>query len=268
LLGVRNIIVHDHTPGYREPIKGYKKLIKIFINSIPFFTADTVIGVSPYVCSRLKDVTCAPERKIHLVTNGIEDTIVPAPTGIDDPRPTKIVTVARANYYKGIDFAIKTIALLKETLPDIEYTLIGDGPNLEEFKALAKELGVDDKVVFAGKCDNVAERLSHFDIAFHPSKGEAMCLAIVEYMRAGLPIIVSTNKSVNSILHDGIDGSFYTEASTRSASEKLLALIFDSKHRIKMGHNARSSFLEKYNHSQMKHQFSRLICQKIIDNQG
>lgn len=73
LAGVKKIIVHDHTPGYRSPVVGLKKAIKSIINRLLWITADLAIGVSPYVSERLKVVNCLPQRKIQCVTNGIKD---------------------------------------------------------------------------------------------------------------------------------------------------------------------------------------------------
>src|SRR5690625_7175583 len=113
--------------------------------------------------------------------------------------------MARANYYKGIDVAIKVMHHLVHTagISHLHYVLYGDGPNLDEFKALADRYKVMDYITFAGAVSDVPDRLLSCDIAFHPSRGEAMSLAILEYMRAGLPVVASDNPSVSSALvHD------------------------------------------------------------------
>ena len=250
-VGVKKIIVHDHTPGYRKPSSLGKRLLKTLMNKVPYITADAAIGVSPYVCKRLTEVNGIPTKKIHLVTNGIKDS--PQIKDTYASNKIKIVTVARANYYKGIDFAIKVVAELERLYgTEVEYHLIGDGPDIEAFKALSKKLNLRDKVHFLGASDDVENILPAFDVAFHPSKGEAMCLAIVEYMRAGLPILVSSNLSVNSILEENHDALFYSENIIESAAISLNKLSEDEKLRERLGKNARSSFSSKYLRADMQ----------------
>jgi len=261
ILGVKKIIIHDHTPGYRVPVVGIRRVIKKIRNRIKWVTADNVIGVSPYVCQRLELVNCIPLNKIQCVTNGITDSLKIKDYGLDSPQLVRIVTVARVNYYKGIDFAIKVMQLLVDEcdLTCLQYDVIGDGPELETFKELAKALGVERNINFLGMKSNVEDLLPNYDIAFHPSKGEAMCLAIVEYMRASLPVVVSSNPSVNSILKENEDCLFYEEANIQAAVAKIKSLVHASAERERLGTIARVRYEENYKAELMEQHFKSCI---------
>lgn len=259
--GVKKIITHDHTPGYRPPLTRLRMTFKKIRNRIPFVTIDTAIGVSPYVCQRLEDVNGVSSNKIQQVINGVQNCTHTKIQECHDNKFTfKVVTVARANYYKGIDFALKVIHdLVRRKGLDVHYTLIGDGPDLDAFQQQAIELNISDNVSFLGTQHNIGQRLPAFDIAFHPSRGEAMCLAIVEYLRAGLPVVCSTNKSVNSILECGVDSLFYQEQSVNSAAEEILKLARQPELRMVMGVAARRNYIDKYQESKMMDSFSAVI---------
>jgi len=248
LAGVKKIIVHDHTPGHRPAVTGIKKAVKTLINYLPWITVDYAIGVSPYVCERLALVNRVPEKKILSVTNGIDDCSNVKKYPVSSEELVRLVTVARVNYYKGVDFAIHSIHQLVQhcQITNIQYDVIGDGPELDTFKALVKTLGIEAYVNFLGKQSGVAALLPEYDIAFHPSKGEAMCLAIVEYMRAGLPVIVSTNPSVNSILQENKDSVFFQEGELSSAVDCLSGLVKDATLRQELGLSARARFETQY----------------------
>ncbi|PTB98251.1 hypothetical protein C9993_08405, partial [Marinobacter sp. Z-F4-2] len=173
LCGVRKIIVHDHTPGVRTRPHFVKVLIKSISNRIPFYSCSACFAVSPYVRQRLIDVNCVPADKVHCVTNGIEVVDLKLPEKPDD-NLVRIVTVGRASYYKGIDFALRVISALvfEKGYDNIRYALFGDGPDLEAFESLAAELKIEPYVEFKGQVNSVAEELARCDIAFHPSKGE------------------------------------------------------------------------------------------------
>jgi glycosyltransferase involved in cell wall biosynthesis len=154
----------------------------------------------------------------------------------------RIVTVGRASYYKGIDFALQVIRslILEHECHRIRYAVFGDGPDMAAFKSLAAELEIESYVEFHGAVSNVAEKLETCDIAFHPSKGEAMSLAILEYMRAGLPVVASNNPSVSSILKHDDDSFLYREGDKESAVNALHGLIRSSEYRRRLGDAQRS----------------------------
>ncbi len=264
LVGVKKIIVHDHTPGYRHPVNSLKKIIKIILNNISIITADAVIGVSPYVCSRLEAVNCFPKKKIYSVTNGISDTDYIKNYNYIN-KIIYIVTVSRINQYKGLDFSIRVMQILinEFNIKNIIYEIVGDGPELGKFKKLTKKLGLNNYIKFLGDRLDVEEILPNYDIAFHPSKGEAMCIAIVEYMRASLAILTSTNISVNSILVKNEDALFYTESDLYSAARVLLKAIKSSRLREELGVKARVNFLNKYRSKNMIDQFG-YVLEKIV----
>ncbi|UZJ43915.1 glycosyltransferase family 4 protein [Marinimicrobium sp. C6131] len=265
LAGVSKIIVHDHTPGVRSRPGYLKASLKRLLNTLPFISCTACFAVSPYIEDRLKLVNCVPERKVHCVTNGISLD----QRFIDSPKNNNIVvivTVARATYYKGIDFAIRTISKLvhHEGVRDIRYVLYGDGPDLIEFRKLADKLNVSDYVHLQGSVDNIAERLLQCDIAFHPSKGEAMSIAILEYMRASIPIVSSDNPSVSSALVHNEFALIYREGCIDEAASALKKLILSKNLRIKMGCSARSKVETDFSESAMLLRFTKAF-EKVMD---
>lgn len=245
LCGVREIIVHDHTPGMRTRPGLIKKLLKAIANRLPLFSCTACFAVSPYVKQRLIDVNGVPSSKVYCVTNGIDVSNL-KPTAKEEGEVVRIVTVGRASYYKGIDFALRVIQSLvfERECRNIRYELFGDGPDIEAFKKLAAELELEPYVVFRGAVSNVAEKLETCDIAFHPSKGEAMSLAILEYMRAGLPVVASNNPSVSSTLQHDHDSVIYQEGDVGIAVDALIGLVTSSEYRNRLG-NAGQGRVEK-----------------------
>lgn len=260
LCGVREIIVHDHTPGVRTRPGFIKKLLKVIANRLPLFSCTACFAVSPYVEQRLIDVNCVPPSKVHCVTNGIEVTNL-KPSEREEGEVVRIVTVGRASYYKGIDFALRVIRSLvfEHECSNIGYDLFGDGPDIETFKKLSAELEIEPYVVFHGAVSNVAEKLETCDIAFHPSKGEAMSLAILEYMRAGLPVVASNNPSVSSTLEHDHDSIIYQEGDVESAVKALLKLIKSSDYRNRLGKCGQSKVENEFSTEAMLSRFRRAL---------
>ncbi|WP_019774674.1 glycosyltransferase, partial [Streptococcus sobrinus] len=102
-----------------------------------------------------------------------------------------IGNVGRLHFQKNQDFMIKVFAELVESKPQARLVLIGQGDDEAMLKALAQDLGVADKVIFAGVQKNVSEWLSAFDLFFFPSKFEGLPLAPFEAQANGLPVLAS-----------------------------------------------------------------------------
>lgn len=263
LVGVKKIISHDHTPGLRTIPSPFRLRIKQLLNGISWLSVDACFAVSPYVSQRLVSVNGVCPDKVYCVTNGI--AIDATPPAKLSHQGISIVTVARAHYYKGIDFAIKVMAVLLEKNPhlSVTYTLLGDGPNIDEFKALAESLGVNKVVHFPGRVDDVANRLLAADIAFHPSLGEAMSLALLECMRAQLAVVVSSNPSVSSFLVNNQTALIYQEGSIESAADALQRVIDDNVLREQLGRNAWCAVRDQFNSELMYKNLKNNIA-KII----
>ena len=160
-----------------------------------------------------------------------------------------IVTAARANSYKGIDFALDVIAILveKNCFDRFGYILFGDGPDLERFKRKAKELAIEDYCFFPGRVNNASELLGNCSVGFQPSSGEVgYSLSILEYMYAGLPVVVPDNPSVCNATEDGRTGAVYVEGDVTSAADAIGKYLSSSIVRSQHGNKAKAKVEEKY----------------------
>ena len=80
--------------------------------------------------------------------------------------------------------------------------LAGDGPLLEERKAQAKELGLDDCVKFIGFRKDIKNLYKASDLYVNSSRHEALSFLIIEAMAAGLPVVVTDIAGNPDIVND------------------------------------------------------------------
>lgn len=92
---------------------------------------------------------------------------------------------------KNHKFLLKLFSQLN--IPNAELVLVGEGPLKEEMKRYAKELGIQDKVLFLGSRNDVNNLLQAFDVFAMPSLWEGLGIAAIEAQTSGLPTLVSTN---------------------------------------------------------------------------
>lgn len=259
LFGIKKIIVHDHSPGIRTIRNAFVSSIKKhLLNKVTSLRCDAAFAVSPYITERLRCIDALPVDLIFDVTNGI--AIRNTPKKDHSSSTINIVSVARLTQYKGVDFALKAFAKATQETKEkaLHYYIIGDGPELNQLKSLAKTLGVADLVTFTGKLDHrdVIAHLETCHIAFHPSKGEAMSLAILEYMQSELAVLTSDNPSVCSAFQANQEGITYQESNLADSAEKLKLLIENNTLRVNLGKAARAKVISHYSDS--------LMMQKLI----
>lgn len=252
--GVRKVIVHDHTPGLRTAPSTIKRLLKRIIAQVPLINLDGYIGATPFVQSRAIKVTCIPKHKTYVARNGIPIKISEQHENMSErfgiPLNRQImISTGRAHHYKGITFAIYCVSELVHThkRTDLHFLFCGDGPHLDEFRQLALDLDVDDYVSLPGRLTEIENITNSCDFAIHPSSGEVgYSLSILEYMLAGLPVIVPDNPSVSGATIDGKTGLVYTRDDIASACSSILELLNNPQKCQAMGIAATDTVASSY----------------------
>ncbi len=84
--------------------------------------------------------------------------------------------------------------------------MIGDGPDRPEAEDEARRLGVEDRVNFLGKIDNVAPLLASADIFLLPSTSESFGLSALEALASGVPVIGTNAGGMPEVVRNGETG--------------------------------------------------------------
>lgn len=255
-LGVRKIVVHDHTPGDRTAATGLKKSLKRSLQASPLVTADHFIGVTSFVVDRLINVACIPASKCSCAENGITPIELDAADRqyafkvFNIPAGRQIViTTGRASRYKGIDFFIECANQLIniEQRTEFHFLFCGDGPDIDAFKKLAAHHELGHYFTFAGNRQDIRDILPSCHIGFQASKGEVgYSLSILEYMSAGLVTLVPDRPSTSLATVNGINGLVYQADDIASATSNIkIAADVEAGKAIRA--NAIKAVKERYN---------------------
>lgn len=272
LAGVKKIVNHDHTPGVRPPVRGFKSRIKYFINSLPWISADLDLATTEFVKQRMLENGCIPETKVKVVKNGLPIKTLPISVDLkamlNMPGDSIVaVSVGRANKYKGIDMLIDAASTLgNEFGSRLHIVHIGDGPDLADFQAQVLKRGLADNFHFLGKRKDVLALVQSADFGIHPSKGEVgYSLAILEYMYCGLPVIVPDNPSVCEATDHEVDGLIYQERSIESLCSAISYACNNLDKVREMGIRAHKKVVEQYDiagtHKALGSIFAELIAE-------
>lgn len=266
--GIRHIVVHDHTPGDRPPVRGLKGALKTARNRLPWITADRVLCVSPLM--RKRNITNAriPKHKCLVVQNGIQavdcernnKATIRESIGVSN-KSLLVTTTGRAHPYKRFDFIIESAKQLKIKSPqcDVIFLLVGDGPAMPELQEQIHSYGLEKTVILLGYRSDVRDILCASDIAIHAALGEGFSLSIIEYMSAGLAVLVPDIPSVSQAIKHNKTGLIYNKDDPKSAASCIELLANDSKQRLDMGKAAKIEADDTYNLKQCTQTFIHTI---------
>jgi glycosyltransferase involved in cell wall biosynthesis len=266
LAGVRRVIEHDHTAGTVSCLRPLRRAIRFVANRLRWCSADRVIAVSDYVRDVLERVHAVPAAKLLTVHNGIEfpDQAVEAidlHAAYGIPRNRRVVfCAARANRYKGIEVLIDAAAHLiyERGLRHLHFLYVGDGPDLESFRARVRRLGLDDHFSLPGKVPSIAPLLPGIAVSVAPSLvREGFGMVVIEAMAAGKPVIAARSGGMAELLEDGEDGFYVEPGDVEGLAQVLARVVSDPSLQARVGARARQSVMERYTTQQ---QHERLVA--------
>jgi glycosyltransferase involved in cell wall biosynthesis len=230
-----------HGWSFAEGIPEPKRTIYQVLEQWTAKFTDRIICVSEYDRQLGIKANIEPNRlvKIH---NGISDISPELIATPGDSNPVRIVMVARFEPQKDH----RTMLMALQTLKEVELDLLGDGPDMETYKIMARELGIADRVNFLGFCSNVTERLAQYQIFALITNWEGFPISTLEAMRAGLPTVVSDVNGCSEAILEGETGYCIPQGDVETLRSRLRTLITDSELRVKMGQLARQRYEREY----------------------
>ncbi len=132
---------------------------------------------------------------------------------------------------KGVDILLKIMCKL--TIRDFKLFVIGDGPNRRRYEELAKELGLDDRVIFTGFRKDVFNFYSVSHLFVFPSRGEGLPGVIMESMVTGLPVVASKIPCIPELVKDGKSGYLCPNDDIECFKQRIEKLLKDENLRKK-----------------------------------
>jgi glycosyltransferase involved in cell wall biosynthesis len=151
---------------------------------------------------------------------------------------------------KGLIHLLAACAqLLRDGVP-LKVLIVGDGPQKKKLEQLSLELGLGDRVVFAGFREDIAEWILCMDVFVLPSLTEGTPISLLEAMAYGVPVIASAVGGVPQVIKHGESGILVSPGKAEEISNAVLALFKDPAARRKLAQNALLLVKTRYNTEQ------------------
>jgi glycosyltransferase involved in cell wall biosynthesis len=152
-------------------------------------------------------------------------------------RPDALVlaTVARFDPVKRLAVLLRAMPLIAARVPEARLLIVGDGPERDALRALARALDPDGRVVFAGAIPDAARVLPVVDLYVTAARREGLPLAVLEAMACGLPVLATRVPGHVDAVEEGRTGLLVPADAPGPLAEAAVALLRDPTGRHAMG---------------------------------
>ena len=201
-------------------------------------------------------------RRVRYIPNGIDIARFAAPSDTSLLARIKgdgpiIGTVSALRPEKNFQRLLRAFRIVTQQLP-ARLALVGDGPERPNLERLAGELGIADRVHFAGHVPAPSPFYGAFDLFAVSSDTEQMPIAVIEAMAAGLPIAATDVGDVRTMLAPE-NASFIGPLDDAALAASLLTLLRDPGLRQSIGAANRAKAARDYDQETMFQAYAALF---------
>jgi glycosyltransferase involved in cell wall biosynthesis len=210
---------------------------------------DRVFSVSRQIQRSLEAGGVLSER-LRVLHSGLELSAVPVQAdGCDIRRQFGIPvdvpvigTVANIFPRKGYEVMLRALPTILKALPELHYLVVGSGnaPYETRLRSLVRELGVANRVHFAGFQASVYLYLAAMDLYVHPALVEGFGIAVLEAMAMRKPVVATATGGLPEIVQDGETGIVVSPGDPDALAQSVSRLLQDSARCRRLGEAGRT----------------------------
>jgi len=161
------------------------------------------------------------------------------------PEDKVLIHVSNFRPVKRAPLAVRVLAGINHRMP-AQLLMVGDGPEVAAAHELARELGVEDRVHFLGRQENVVELLSLADLFLLPSEKESFGLAALEAMACEVPVVASRVGGLPEVVTDGVSGFLVDPDDVAGMVERSLEVLCEPGLHGRMAAAARAAAVNSF----------------------
>ncbi|MEM7129582.1 MAG: glycosyltransferase family 4 protein [Chloroflexota bacterium] len=221
---------------------------------------DLFIANSQFTADLIHRELCISTDKLHVLNPGIHlpDAMPFVESGNTNQLPKNsgntLLTVARLVEHKGIDNVIRAVRVLIDRGIEINYAIVGRGPDKERLKGLVSSLALEKYVNFAGFVpdDELQDYFQHSSIFIMPSREmadgsvEGFGIVFLEAAAYGLPVIGSYSGGISDAVIDGQTGLLVNPNDVDQIAAAIMRLLSNQKLAVEMGKAGQQRVQDKF----------------------
>lgn len=193
--------------------------------------AAAVTGCSRFVLADAERRFGLPAGNGQVIPNGVELEERAQPQPLDLPFNRFVLGLGRIVEKKGFDLLLEAFARLADGHPDLGLVIGGDGPARSSLVEAIGAKGLDARVALPGPLSRgqVAWVMQAADVFVLPSRVEPFGIVVLEALRAGCPVVVSSRGGAVEIVRDGEDGFVVDPTDTAALARAIDRALSDAE---------------------------------------
>ncbi len=209
-----------------------------FITRETLFRCDLVVALSKALWKRVLQLGVQPS-KCLIIPNGV-DTNQFVPINMKDREPL-ILFVGSLIQRKGVKYLLQAMPEVFAAYPKLRLIIVGEGPERPFLQQLAKELSIENRVLFIGfqPQQEVKKLMQRAKILVLPSLEEGMGVVIVEALACGTPVVASCVDGIQDVVTPEV-GILVPPANPEALSQSILEILRNPTRWAEMSRNART----------------------------
>lgn len=162
---------------------------------------------------------------------------------------------------KGQELLIRALPALRKEFPGCRLLLAGDGPCLRELQRLAKELGVEDAVIFAGFVKEVEMVYAALDVFLFPAMFEGLGTSLLAAMSYGVPSIAFERCAFGEIIEHEKNGLLVKTTNHQGMQDATTRLLRDAAFACEIGTAGRRRIEDRFSTDHMVEETVRVYTE-------
>lgn len=210
-------------------------------------------------------------QKVRTIYNGLD------PARVQRPRTERREILASLNLPEGARFVtimanmrahvrhpepaclkdhptfLRAAQRVNQKVPDAAFIIAGEGELKESTQALARNLGIEQRTFFIGRCQDVGAVLAISDVCVLSSRSEGFSNAILEYMAAGRPVVATDVGGAREAIIHGETGYLVPAGDDKRMADYIISLLSEPDRARSMGERGSEVVNEKFScHKQLQ----------------
>jgi glycosyltransferase involved in cell wall biosynthesis len=223
-----------------------------------FHAASAIIANSQWVAEQAA-ASGAPKEKLRVVHEGVRIPELASPEMRSKararwnipPDAPLLGCVGVLSEDKGHAFVIRALEMVRREFPEARLLLAGDGPSREGLQRLARDLGLQDAVVFAGFVGEIERVYQTLDVFVFPSLFEGLGTSLLAAMSFGVPSVTFFGCALGEIVENGTSGIQVEPGKSDSIARAVCSILRDGNLAAAVGRAGRGRIERHFSAEQM-----------------
>lgn len=226
-----------------SPLQTVKRWKELLANS------DSIVACSQDLGQRIRNIA-GEHISTNIIHNGVAPEMLADADGNHDRDDQRcVLCVGKFDNKKGQDTLIRAFSTISCEFDDLTLILVGaNGESLNNFKRLAVELNVEDRVRFYTDIPHheINKFYRHAAVFCLPSRQEALGIVLLEAGAFALPVVASNVGGIPEVISDGVTGRLFPSGDVDRLAQCLKELLLDRNKAVNLGKNLHACVVDNF----------------------